>query len=174
MSQESAQTNREERSAAEVDRIRDILFGPQMRGYEQQIKRMAGQLDLLGKKLEDLVARLDQQQGDQESRMRRFQEEMQKRHSELERMLTSQLGQTEANLEQQATETRQLAADLRKEGQDLRSEFTNALADLEDGKTSRHDLGDLLMEMGTRLKGQMGLVDLLGQLEEAAQDQSAD
>jgi len=174
MSQESAKTDQEDRSIAEVDRIRNILFGSQMRVYEQQFKRMASQLDLLGKQVAEFGAVLDQQRTDQESRLRKFQEDMHQRHSELERTLTGQQGQWEDKFEQSTAETRRLAAELRKQGQELRDEFTTALDALEDGKTSRHDLGDLLVEVGTRLKGQMGLADLLGQLEEAVEDQPAE
>ena len=48
-------------SIAEVDRIRDIIMGPQMRLYEHQFKRMTNQLDILGTELEELRTRLDQQ-----------------------------------------------------------------------------------------------------------------
>ena len=67
-----------------------------------------------------------------------------------------------------------LAADLRKQGRNLRSEFTAAQDALDEAKTNRHDLGDLLVEMGTRLKDQVGLADLLGQLEEVTADEPAE
>ena len=63
------------RSAAEVDRIRDIIFGPQMRRYEQQFQRIASQLDGLGKQLDELQSALDEQGSDQEARLRKAQKE---------------------------------------------------------------------------------------------------
>jgi len=170
MSQESDKTELEARSIAEVDRIRNILFGPQMRLYEQQFKRIASQLDLVGRQLEELKAGVDQQRTEQESQTRKLQEDMHQHNSRLE--------QIEAGFERREAELtaqmRQLAVELRKQSQELRGELTTALHALEDGKTDRHDLGDLLVEMGTRLKGQMGLADLLGQLEEVAKSQPAE
>ena len=54
---------------------------------------------------------------------------------------------------------------LRKQAQDLRSELTEAANALDDEKASREDMGDMLVEMGMRLKDQIGLGDLLGQME---------
>lgn len=204
MSLESDSPNLEDRPVAEVDRIRDIIFGPQMRLYEQQFKRAAGQFDLLSKQLEELRTALDQQRADQESRTRKAQEEMRQHYTELERTFSSRLEQLEAKLDQQTTEIRaesrqardelrgelasqieqqgtelkaeaqQLAADLRKQGQDLRTEFTASLDALDDDKASRHTLADLLVEMGARLKEQMGVADLLGQLGEIAETEPSD
>jgi chromosome segregation ATPase len=178
MSTESETTTLQDSPAAEVDRIRDIIFGPQMRLYEQQFKRVVGQLDLLSNQLEDLRATLDQKQAEQESHTREVQAEMLQRHTDLEHTFSSRLEQLEAKFDQQGAdlraESRQLAADLRTQGQDLRGEFTSALDALDDDKTSRHNLGDLLQEMGTRLKQQVGVADLLGQLGAMAEDQPAD
>ena len=169
MSQENEKTDAGAQPIAEVDRIRDIIFGPQMHVYEKQFKRMTAELDSVSKQLEEIQAAQDQQVTDRESRLRKFQEDLQQRNSDLERTLA---GQLETGLEQQGAQTRKLAADLQKQGKDLRGEFRSALDDLEDDKTSRQSLGDLLVEMGTRLKDQAGLSDLLGQLEAAAKDQS--
>lgn len=147
---------------AEVDRIRDIIFGPQMRVYEQQFKRMAVQLEQLGKQVESLKTALDQQQGQQESRFRELADEARSRHSELQAQLSGQLSDLADTLDDR---TRQLASELSKQGQDLRAEFTQGIESVEDDKASRHNLGDLLVEMGTRLKTQAGLADLLGQLD---------
>jgi predicted RNA-binding protein with PIN domain len=200
MSLESDSPNLEDRPVAEVDRIRDIIFGPQMRLYEQQFKRAAGQFDLLSKQLEELRTALDQQRADQESRTRKAQEEMLQHYTELERTWSSRIEKLEAKLDQQTTEIRaesrqargelasrmeqqgaelkaqaqQLAADLRKQGQDLRAEFTASLDALDDDKASRHTLADLLVEMGARLKEQMGVADLLGQLGEMAETEPSD
>jgi chromosome segregation ATPase len=171
MSTESDRADVEGRPPAEVDRIRDIIFGPQMRLYEQQFKRLVGQLEQTNKQLDELRSALDQQRVDQEARTRQAEEEMRQRHAELEQAFSDRLGQLEANLDQRAS---QLTADLRKQGQDLRSEFTTALDALDDDKAGRHDVGDLLVEMGTRIKERVGVADLLGQLTELAGDQAAE
>jgi DNA-binding transcriptional MerR regulator len=171
MSAQNDTSHGDDRSVAEVDRIRDIIFGSQMRGYEQQFKRIASQLDLLGNQLEELRAALDRQRADQESRTRQVEEEMRQRNSEMERSFSERQGKLEASLEQQTT---QLASDMRKQGQDLRAELTAAADALEDAKAGRHDLGDLLVEMGTRLKQQPGVADLLGQLEALTEEQPSE
>lgn len=63
----------EDRPTAEVDRIRDIIFGPQMRLYEQQFQRLVGQTELLSKQVDELRAALEQQKADQESRLHKAQ-----------------------------------------------------------------------------------------------------
>jgi DNA anti-recombination protein RmuC len=171
MSAENDSLTPDDRPIAEVDRIRDIIFGSQMRNYEQQFRRMANQLDLLGGQLEELRTVMDRQRAEQESRTRQLEEEMRERNAEMERTFSERHGQLEAGLEQQTT---QLAADMRKQGQDLRAEFTAAVDALEDAKAGRHDLGDLLVEMGTRLKQQIGVGDLLGQLEGLAEEQPSE
>jgi hypothetical protein len=45
MSEEGDKSTQTARSIAEVERIRDILFGPQMRLYEQQFKRIGGYME---------------------------------------------------------------------------------------------------------------------------------
>lgn len=193
----------EDRPTAEVDRIRDIIFGPQMRLYEQQFQRLVGQTELLSKQVDELRAALEQQKADQESRLHKAQGELGQRHSELERTFTEQLGQLSSKseqrmvqaqadarqslgeldaklsdqLKQQASELkaeiRQVTGDLRKQGSDLRGELRSGLDALEDTKTNRHNLADLLIEMGTRLKGEIGIADLLGKLETVSKDSPA-
>jgi hypothetical protein len=178
---------------AELERVRDIIFGSQMRVYEQQFKRMTGKLELLGKQLEDMQADIEKQQADHEAATHKLQEETNQRQTELERNLSKQMGQLEQSFQEQAvqlryeitsrlnqqdenlaSQTRELASNLRKQSGELRNEFMSAVESLEGDKTSRHDLGDLLMEMGTRIKDQVGLADLLGQVEALAEDEPAD
>ena len=66
-----------------------------------------------------------------------------------------------------SAQLRDRSAELRKQGQEAREEFTRSLAALEDDKASRDHLGGLLVEMGTRLKEQAGIADLLGHLGKA-------
>jgi uncharacterized protein involved in exopolysaccharide biosynthesis len=136
MSQDRSEAGAEERSPAEVDRIRDIIFGSQMRTYEQQFKRVGARLDQIDKQLEALKAALDGQGAD----------------------LAAQL--------------REQGGELRKQNQDLRAEFTRALDAMENDKASRSHVGDLLVEMGTRLKENADITDLLGQLGKATGAQS--
>ena len=68
----------EDRTAADVDRIRDIIFGSQIRQYDQRFEGVASQLDLLERQLAELRGALDQQRDAQEGRARELQEEIRK------------------------------------------------------------------------------------------------
>ena len=171
-----------EGSIAEVDRIRDIIFGPQMRLYEQQFRRVVSQLDQLSNQLEALKADLDKQGAAQEALTRQVEANLAQQLAELraesrqsvEALRDEQQSQLAAKAGELKGESRQLSADLRKQGLDLRNDFTTALDALADEKTGRQDLGDLLEEMGTRLKQQVGVADLLGQLGSLADSEAPD
>jgi oligoendopeptidase F len=153
MSVENEKPNTEDLPVTELDRIRDIIFGSQMKSYEGQFDLLANELSLLGKQLNELRADLAQQSGAQQART-----------DELERALSDRIGQAESDLESQA---HQLA-------EDLRNEFSQALTALKEDKASRLDVGDVLVEMGTRLKQQFAVTDLLGDLDEATSSDPAD
>jgi hypothetical protein len=138
MSVEDSSPGSEERPITELERIRDIIFGPQMQDYEGQFGRVAAELGLLSQQLGELKSTLAQQRADQEQRL-----------AELESRFGDQ--------------TQQLA-------NDLQAEFTEALEALQDDKASRLDMGDILVEMGTRLKQQFGMADLLGPLDDSDGD----
>lgn len=167
MGEGSDKTQPESRQVAEVERIRDIIFGSQMRNYDRQFADLVGQLDLLNKRLEELRAAVDQQRVAQEKRANELQGEMRQRLDDLRNDLSDRLQQQGSASEAQG---RQLAADLRQQEQGLRDEFTAAQRALDDAKTDRHNLGDLLMEMGMRLKQEVQLADLLDQLGDTAED----
>jgi chromosome segregation ATPase len=171
MSKGSSEGAAEERPIAEVDRIRDIIMGPQLRLYEQQFRRTPTQLEQLGKQLDELRAALDRQAADQKARTLQLQQEMQQRLDSLERNSTESLKQLETRMESQnadlSAQLRDRSAELRRQSQEMRDEFTKALAAVEDDKASRDHIGGLLVEMGTRLKEQAGIADLLGKLGKA-------
>lgn len=171
MAKTSTEGITEERPIPEVDRIRDIIMGPQMRLYEQQFRRMTSQFEQVSKELDELRTALDQQRADQDARAAKIQQETQQRLESLEAGFAATAKQLEAKVEAQnsdlAAQIRDRSAELRKLSQQNREELAKAIASLEDDKTSRDHLGDLLVEMGTRLKEQAGITDLLGQLSQA-------
>jgi len=176
MTQESAEVRPDEHSIAEVDRIRDIIFGSQMRNYEQQFKRVAWQLEQINKQLEELRASLNRQRADLEGETLKLQEATEQAQKDMERTLSKQIAQLRAGMDKQGadlgTQLRDHVAELSRKDEALRSEFIHALDSLEAEKTSRGHLGDLLVEMGTRLKQQADLTDLLGQLAHAPAEQT--
>lgn len=173
MSTEGENAELAEPSVADVDRIRDIIFGSQMRQYDQHFKRMASQVDLMGKQVEELRATLDQEQSGRQERTNDLQREVRQLQGELRKALDELRSDLSSRVEQQGANTqgqlRQLTTDVRQQSQELRNEFAASLKDLEAETTNRHNLGDLLIEMGMRLKQEGGITELLEQLEQAAE-----
>lgn len=175
MTQESADIRPDEHTIAEVDRIRDIIFGSQMRTYEQQFKRVAWQLDQISKQLDELRTGLNRQRADLEGQTLKLQEATEQTQKEMERTFSKQIAQLRTALDKQGVDLgaqlRDQVAELCRQDEALRGEFVQALDALESDKTSRGHLGDLLLEMGTRLKQQADISDLLGQLAKTSVDQ---
>src|SRR5512136_146250 len=120
MTRKSDEAGPEEPPVAEVDRIRDIIFGSQMRAYEQQFERVAGQLDQINKQLDELRASLGCQRQDLEGQTLKLQDATQVQ-SEMERAFSTQLAQLRAGLDKQRTDLEtqicNQAAELRKQNQ---------------------------------------------------------
>jgi DNA anti-recombination protein RmuC len=108
--------------------------------FGQQMQTYQGQFDRVAGQLALLGEQLD------ELRAVLSQEKVdrQSRSEELERTLSERLDQL---------------------AEELRSSFTQALDDLKDDKASRLDVGDILVEMGTRLKQQFVVADLVGHID---------
>jgi predicted nucleic acid-binding Zn-ribbon protein len=114
----------------EVDRIRDIIFGSQMRDYDKRFQTVQRDLNRLQQELDRLSDQLSEQ--DQE----------------------------------QSKKLQSLRSEMRQADDDLRDELRQAVDQLTTDKTDRIVLGDMLVEMGQRLKTCGSLSDLLGQLTE--------
>lgn len=53
----------------EVDRIRDIIFGPQIRDYEQRFQALQRDIERLQQELDHLTEQLSEQDGEQNKRL---------------------------------------------------------------------------------------------------------
>jgi chromosome segregation ATPase len=62
--------------AQEVDRIRDIIFGPQMRDYEQRFQTVQRDLDRLQQELDRLTEQLADQDSSQGKKLQTLRREM--------------------------------------------------------------------------------------------------
>ena len=60
----------------EVERIRDIIFGSQMREYTQRFQNMQRDLERLQQELDRLTERLADQSGDQGKKLQELRQEM--------------------------------------------------------------------------------------------------
>ncbi|RME73128.1 MAG: hypothetical protein D6784_12415 [Chloroflexi bacterium] len=81
----------------EIDRIRDIVFGPQMREYEQRFQAVQRDLGRLQEELDRLTAQLADQDSHQTKKLQGLRDEMRRADDDLR----AELRET----------TRQLAAD---------------------------------------------------------------
>lgn len=121
----------------EVERIRDIIFGPQMRDYDHRFRTVQDDLDRL--------------------------------HRALER-----LGNVQTEQEESFGKKLQAArAELRQDDDALRAELRQAVEKLTVDKVDRVNLGDWLIELGTRLKQGSGDEGLLAGLAQLVQTRDA-
>jgi predicted nucleic acid-binding Zn-ribbon protein len=124
--------------AQELNRIRDIIFGPQMRDYQQQFQVIQRDLDRLRQEIDRLTEQLAEQDSSQGKKLQELRRETRKGDDELR-------------------------AELRQTAQELTSD-----------KVDRVTLGELFVEVGTRLKTSSSLSDLLKDLVETDQEQGRD
>ena len=78
---DSAKTKLE--SGQEVDRIRDIIFGSQIKDYEQRFQHAQRDLDRLHQEIDRLSEQLIDQSSDQSKKLKDIRGEMRKADSEL-------------------------------------------------------------------------------------------
>lgn len=151
-------------STEKVKRVRDLIFGQQIRNYDQKfvqltqdVQRLQGELNRITTQLHDQEARLLQQLREQTSQQNQ-------RLHELEERLLRQLQEFNQAHVQSAQELRQ---DLRHTEESLRLDLREAVQQLADQKADRRSLGDKLIELGTLLQNQdteQIMVDLLDEL----------
>jgi hypothetical protein len=168
-SESSSPAASEAGGSGNINQIRDILIGPLQREQEANFARLEQNLERIARESEDRTARA--------------QEKLEKSLETAVTALESRIGDVSKRLEQFDEATRrdasQLASDMEREIKDLqtrlssemqsneratdkrfatlRQELDAELAAVRDEKTSRHDLGDYLAEIGLRLKGEASL-----------------
>ncbi len=70
-------------SVQEVDRIRDIIFGPQMRDYEQRFQTVKRDLDRLQQEIDRLTEQLADQDSSQGKQLQKLRREMRQADDDL-------------------------------------------------------------------------------------------
>lgn len=165
-----------------VDKIRDILFGGQMRDYEQRFadleKRLTKNIELVSSNFDKRVERLNsyakreiEKLSDQVKEERKARREDGKQGASDLKELSQQLESWCAELEEQiGSETQDLRGILQEQGEELSGmihdtheqlskTLTAETRDLADGKLARDDLAALLTEVALRLKKDFKLPD---------------
>jgi DNA repair ATPase RecN len=70
-------------SAEEVERIRDIIFGPQMRDYDQRFQTVLRDLDRLQEEIDQLTEQLSEQDRDKTKKLQTLRRDMRKADDDL-------------------------------------------------------------------------------------------
>ncbi len=159
-------------NAGELEVLRDLIFGNQARDFTQRLSDIDDRLEAIRRELkseQDLFTQsLTKSSVDQGTTLRkethgRIDKEVQMLSERIEQLTADMSRQFEearrmfeAKLDRLQTESgdriRQLEEKTRQRDDDLRSEMLAASAWLEDKKTSRHDLGQMLEEIGLKLQ----------------------
>ena len=163
-----------------LDQVRDILFGAQIKAYDQRLEQLEQRImkeigalrqdteksvESLGrstkKELETLVDRLEGEQSDRLTAIEELAKNVKRmagHHEAAMVRLDEQLATSTNNLQQHILDQ---AASLRDDMQQGQAQATDALERetqaLRDAKTDRAELGELLMEMAMRLSGESDL-----------------
>ena len=158
-----------------VNKIREIIFGSQMRSYEQrfeelenaltlEISRMKNELDLRLDSLEKLVRNEIEDTGELIQKEKRERVESLENINRFWQDITKGLSENIGNIEDKVTKTTSLlrnemhqqsiewSQSLTKEIEELDVRLAKEMNVLRSDKLARNDLGDLLGEVALRLK----------------------
>jgi seryl-tRNA synthetase len=163
-----------------IDKVRDILFGGQMRDYERRFIRLEDRLvqetselkDEVRKRLTALEQFVKQESESLSNRIRSEQDERTDATKELAQdgrnaakafekkagQLDDAINRVQRELRQQLLELQQTVSDdLRQKTDDVVARLNRAAADLRNDKTDRATLAALLTEMAMRLTNELSI-----------------
>jgi predicted nucleic acid-binding Zn-ribbon protein len=83
MTDQQAKAASQAESTHEVDRIRDIIFGSQMRDYEQRFQTLLRDLDRLQKEIDRLGGQLTDQESEHGKKLQNLRQEMRQADDDL-------------------------------------------------------------------------------------------
>lgn len=152
-----------------IDQIREILFGTAQREHKKRASRIEKDLEQVSKQAaqhlqatekaiqkrmdtiaSDLVARLDALA----ARLDEVEARARSDNTAVEKDLSEKISESENGLRQDVDD---LGHAITKKLHDLHQELGDAIDRLDHQKTTRDDLGDYLMDVATRLKGDSAL-----------------
>jgi hypothetical protein len=172
--------NGEVREGQNVDKIRDILFGSQMRDYEKRFVRLEERLakasdalrddlkkrfdaleSFVQQEMEALGQRLKTEKSERADALKELTREsrdnaksLEKKLSQLEEQLSSAQGDLRSRILEQS---KLLGNEIRKAQTEMEATLEHEVEALRHEKTDRETLGDLFSELGLRLKGELEL-----------------
>ncbi|MCX6030800.1 MAG: hypothetical protein NT169_16080 [Chloroflexi bacterium] len=155
----------------EVDHIRDIIFGPQMRDYDQRLEAILRDLARLQRELDQANEQLAAQTAAQGKSLQALRQELRQADSDQRSELKTELEHLAAQVTEtdgaQSQNLKALRQELRNADTDLREELRQKAQRLTDEKVDRSTLGELFIELGNHIKGGGSLADMLKGLEQA-------
>jgi ElaB/YqjD/DUF883 family membrane-anchored ribosome-binding protein len=162
-----------------MDQVREILFGQFERENAASLQKLEALIEKyskntteeladaraqlqkdLAKTAADLAARLDQQGQDLAS----SRAELERALQDMSKALTEKIAETASHADKELNETR---SRLQKNVDALGGNLERSVAQLDDAKADRADLGDMLIELGLRLKGDATLEAIKSQVNKA-------
>lgn len=178
--EEKPGTNGELREGANVDKIRDILFGSNMREYEKRFARLEEKLTKSSEALrEDLKKRFDSLEtyvrDEMESLSQRLKAEKAERSESIKELTresrdaTKSLEKKASQLEEQLSEaqadlrgrildqSKSLTNQIQKTREEVEASLEHEAEVLRNDKTDRAQLADLFTELALRLKDELEL-----------------
>jgi DNA repair exonuclease SbcCD ATPase subunit len=173
-------SGKENTEGANVDKIRDILFGSQMRDYEKRFSRledtvtksldtlredMTKRLDTLGNFMKEEVDSMSQRLKAEKSERAEGEKEIAREIKDGVKMLEKRLGQLEEHLTDSQSDLRgkmlehskSVSAEIDKLRRDTSAALNREVESLRDEKTDRAGLADLFNEFSLRLKNKFEL-----------------
>lgn len=170
-----------------IDQIRDIIFGPQLREYDNRFDKLESDISLLQQEMRDRIDQLktvvstevrstvDGLEKKIKSLNVTYQEEMTDLRQQVDRVnkkFSNSIEALDQTIDSQTNTLRdellQARAKLQEDVRSLRTqvfeELERRFAMLREDKISRHDMAEFLFEVGMRLKGN----EFVPQLKEAA------
>lgn len=165
-----------------VDQIRDIIFGSQMRDYEKRFisleKRVMSESDRLRSETSNrldvlesyikqevgsLMDQLSTERGEREDDTRHLTETINKGASDTDKKISQLQGQVNQGQAELRDSLLEQSKSLLNELQNVRHTLTESLdrstEELTDEKASRRDLADMFSEIAMRLNGEFKVVD---------------
>jgi len=159
-----------------IDQIRDIIFGPQLREYDNRFDKIESDISLLQQEMRD---RIDQVKTVVSTELRSafdslekklrsislsYQEEISDLRQQVDRVnkkFTNAVEGLDQNIDSQTTSLRKELTDSRtKLQEDVRTlrlqvfeELERRLSTMREAKVSKDDVAEILFELGMRLKG---------------------
>lgn len=138
----------------ELDMLRSIMLGSLQRDMDRRLGEMNDSVEALSAMLTE---RSEQISADMDTRFAALQKESSERGvrqtSDQSAALSKMQQQIDQSMAELRTQMKTLTEESLKRQDALRSEIMGLLKALEDSKTSRQAMGDMLIEMGQRLRG---------------------